>query len=152
MANDQNADVMKTQGNGTFEWTDRHLRNLEAKQKFVEALFVNDWDEMAKWVTEDVALREPARLPFGGVYVGLEGFRKCWDLIPEVSHRTTAIRTLHTYMTADADHLWVELDCTMVQNGTGADISQVVMEKFEFRDGRISAIILYWYNIPDWPK
>jgi hypothetical protein len=55
-------------------------------------------------------------------------------------------------MTADADHLWVELDCTMVQNGTGADISQVVMEKFEFRDGRISAIILYWYNIPDWPK
>ena len=37
--------------------------------------------------------------------------------------RTTAISALHTFMTADPDHLWVELDCTMVQKGTGADIS-----------------------------
>jgi ketosteroid isomerase-like protein len=152
MANDQNHDVMKTQGNGTFEWTEQHLVNLNAKQKFVEALFVNDYEEMAKWATPDFELREPARLPFGGTYVGMDGFKACWDKIPTLSHRTTAISTLHTFMTADPDHLWVELDCTMVQNGTGADISQVVMEKFEFRDGKISAIVLYWFNIPDWPK
>jgi hypothetical protein len=147
-----NEDVMKTQGNGLFEWTEQHRVNLDAKQKFVEALFVNDWDEMAKWVTEDIELREPERLPFGGVYVGLDGFKDCWEKIGRISHKTTAIATLHTYMTADPDHLWVELDCTMIQNETGLDISGVVMEKFEFREGRISAIILYWYNIPDWPK
>jgi hypothetical protein len=145
-------EVMVSQGNGMFEWTEQHRINLEAKQKFVAALFDNDWDEMAKWVTEDVELREPASLPFGGTYVGLDGFKECWDKIPLVSHKTTAIQTLHTYMTANPDHLWVELDCTMIQNGTGRDISQIVMEKFEFRDGKISAIILHWFDIPDWPK
>jgi hypothetical protein len=48
--------------------------------------------------------------------------------------------------------MWVELDCKMIQNGTGKDISQIVMEKFEFRDGKISAIILHWFDIPEWPE
>lgn len=146
------SEVMVSQGNGLFEWTEQHRRNLETKQKFVSALFVNDWDEMARLVTDDVELREPARLPFGGTYVGLAGFKECWDKIGAVSHKTTAIETLHTYMTENPDHLWVELDCKMIQNVTGLDMSGVVMEKFEFRDGKISAIILYWYDIPDWPK
>lgn len=142
------SDVMLSQGNGEFEITDRHRQNLEVKQRFVNALFVNDWDEMARLVTDDVELREPEALPFGGVYKGLAGFRECWDKIPLVSHKTTSIETLHTYLTRDPDHLWVELDCRMVRNDNGEAMDGIVMEKFEFRDGRISAIVLYWYNIP----
>lgn len=141
-------DVMLSQGNGLFNMTERHRINLEAKQKFVDALFKNDWDEMAKWVTEDVELREPAALPFGGTYVGLQGFKECWDKIPQTSHRTISIETLHTYLTENPDHLWVELDCKMVRNDTGERMDDIVMEKFEFRDGRISAIVLNWFNIP----
>lgn len=142
------SDVMLSQGNGTFEWTEQHRINLNAKQKFVDALFVNDWVEMAKWVTDDVELREPEALPFGGIYVGLDGFKECWDKIGKVSHKTTSIETLHTYMTAHPDHLWVELDCKMIRNDTGGSMDQIVMEKFEFRGGKISAIILHWYEIP----
>ncbi|MDR2856541.1 MAG: nuclear transport factor 2 family protein [Novosphingobium sp.] len=141
-------DVMLSQGNGLFEWTDEHRKNLECKQKFVSALFVGDWEEMARLVTDDVELREPDSLPFGGIYKGLEGFRECWDKIPQVSHKTTSIETLHTFMTADPNHLWVELDCKMIRNDNGRSMDQIVMEKFEFRDNRISAIILHWYDIP----
>jgi hypothetical protein len=28
-------------------------------------------------------------------------------------------------------------------------MDQIVMEKFEFRDNKISAIILHWYSIPN---
>lgn len=140
--------TMLTQGNGLFEWTERHRINLEVKQSFVAALFEKDWDGMAKWCTEDFELREPDALPFGGTYVGMQGFRECWDKIPRVSHKTTDIETLHTYMTANPDHLWVELDSKMVRNDNGESMDGVVMEKFEFRDGKISAIILYWFNIP----
>ncbi len=142
------SDVMLSQGNGLFEMTEAHRRNLETKQEFVEALFVNDWEAMANLVTDDVELREPDSLPFGGIYKGLSGFKECWDKIPLVSHKTTSIETLHTFLTANPDHLWVELDCKMVRNDNGENMDQIVMEKFEFRDGKISAIILHWYNIP----
>jgi SnoaL-like domain len=141
-------DVMLTQGNGAFEWTERHYQNLATKQKLVDSLFVNDWDAFAETVTDDVKLIEPDALPFGGTYVGIAGFKEAWAKIPQVSHKTTAIATLHTYMTANPDHLWVELDCKMTRNDNGESMDRIVMEKFEFKGGKISAIILYWDNIP----
>jgi len=113
------SDVMVTQGNGLFEMTPRHKANLEVKQKF------------------------------GGIYKGVEGFRKCWEMIPKVSHVTERIETLHTYLTENPDHMFVELDCAGRRLDNGERFSGIVMEKFEFRDGLISAIVLYWFNIPD---
>ena len=143
------SDVMGPQGKGVFEITDRHRANVAVKQKFVDALFRNDWNEMAQCVTDDVELREPDALPFGGVYKGLDGFKQCWEKIPKVSHVTESIETLHTYLTEDPDHMWVELDCVMRRLDNGEKFRDIVMEKFEFRDGKISAIVLNWYNIPD---
>jgi ketosteroid isomerase-like protein len=128
--------------------TQRHKANLECKQKFVEALFVNDWEAMARYVTPDVELREPDALPFGGIHKGLDGFKKCWEMIPKISHVTERIETHHTYLTANPDHLFVELDFSGKRLDNGETISGIVMEKFEFRDGKISAIVLYWFNIP----
>ena len=146
------SDVMVTQGSGLFEMTPRHKANLEVKQKFVNALFHNDWDEVARLSHPELELREPAALPYGGIFKGVEGFKKCWDMIPKVSHVTERIETLHTYLTENPDHMFVELECTGRRLDNGERFSGIVMEKFEFRDGLISAIVLYWFNIPDFKK
>ena len=146
------SDVMVSQGNGLFQMTAKHAANLGVKQKLVDALFVNDWNAVGYCLHSSFELREPAALPFGGTYRGVEGFRKCWELIPKISHVTKRIETLHTYLTENPDHLWVELDFTGTRLDNGQEVAGIVMEKFEFTDGLISAIILYWYNIPDFKQ
>lgn len=146
------SDAKISNGNDLFELTLRHQANLDVKKKFVAALAAKDWDEAAKYVHPDFELREPAALPYGGVYKGMSGFRECLEKIPKISHRTERIEILRTYFTQDPDHLFSELDFAGVRVDTGERISSGVVEKFEFRDGKISAIVLYWFDIPDFKK
>jgi ketosteroid isomerase-like protein len=118
------------------------------KTQFVDALFSGNWEVMAGLVHPDFELREPDALPYGGVYKGLDGFKKCWELIPQVSHKADHLDTLRTYFAEDPDSIIVELDFVGSRRDTGEKISSKVMEQFEFRDGKIVAITLYWFNIP----
>ena len=139
---------MLSQGNGIWEWTPQHHHNNAVKTRFVDALFQNDWDTMATMIHPDFELREPDRLAYGGIYKGLDGFKKCWDLIPQVGHKTTHLTTLRNHFTEDPGSIVVELETRGVHNETGNEFESKVMEQFEFKDGKISAIVLYWYNIP----
>jgi len=138
---------MISQGNGTFEMTEAHRRNNDLKTRFVDALFKNDWEAMAPMVHPDFELREPVALPYGGTYKGLNGFKHCWELIPASGHKTEYLNTLGTYFTEDPNSIFVELD-TRGTSHKGEPYASKVMEQFEFRDGLISAIILFWFNIP----
>lgn len=140
--------TMVSQGNGPPTMTPQHWANHETKTRFVSALFANDWDTMATLVHPSFELREPEALPYGGIYKGLDGFKKCWELIPQSSHKAEHLDTLHTYFTESPDHIFVELDFRGTRRDTGEKIESLVMEKFEFRDGKISAVVLFWYNIP----
>ena len=128
--------------------TPAHQRSHEVKTRFVEALFSNDWDTMAKLVHPDFELREPAALPYGGIYKGIEGFKKCWDLIPQSSHKTEHLDTLRCYFTEDPNSIIVELEFRGSRRDTGEKFASKVMEQFELCDGKIIAITLYWFNIP----
>ena len=139
---------MISQGNGVPKMTPKHEANNAVKIRFVDALFSNDWATMAPLVHPDFELREPDALPYGGIYKGIDGFKKCWELIPKASHVTEHLDTLHTYFTEDPDRIVVELDFRGSRRGTGEKFASKVMEQFEFRDGKIAAIILYWFNIP----
>jgi uncharacterized protein len=139
---------MVSQGNGVPEMTDRHHRNNEVKTRFVDALFQNDFDTMAELMHPEFELREPEALPYGGVYKGIEGFKRCWDLIPEAGLKTEYLDTLRCFFTEDPDSIVVELETRGTVSQTGAKFDTKVMEQFDFKDGLISAIILYWLNIP----
>jgi len=140
--------TMISQGNGVPTMTPEHYTNHETKTRFVDALFANDWDTMATLVHPDFELREPDALPYGGIYKGIEGFKACWDLIPQSSHVAEHLDTLRCYFTEDPNSIIVELDFRGSRKDTGEKIASKVMEQFEFRDGKISAIVLYWFNIP----
>jgi ketosteroid isomerase-like protein len=139
---------MISQGNGIWEWTDQHRHNEAVKTRFVDALFKNDWDTLATLVHPDFELREPDALAYGGIYKGIEGFKKCWELIPLAGHKTTHLTTLRNHMTEDPNSIVVELETRGVHNETGKEFESKVMEQFEFIDGKVSAIVLFWYNIP----
>ncbi|MBY0420739.1 MAG: nuclear transport factor 2 family protein [Parvularculaceae bacterium] len=139
---------MKSQGSGLPKITPRHEANYAVKTKFVDALFAGDWATMETLVHPDFELREPAALPYGGVWKGMEGFRKCWALIPTTSHKTEHLDTLRTFFADDPDSIIVELDFHAARLDNGEKFGTKVMEQFEFKDGKISAIALYWFNIP----
>jgi ketosteroid isomerase-like protein len=137
---------MISQGNGVPAMTPQHHANNDVKTRFVEALFANDWEAMAPFVHPDFELREPDALPYGGVYKGLDGFKKCWELIPQTGHKTEYLNTLRCYFTEDPDSIIVELD-TRGTKHSGKKFASKVMEQFEFREGKILAITLFWFNI-----
>ena len=138
-----------SQGNGVPTMTPKHHANNEIKTRFVDALFANDWDTMAKLVHPDFELREPVALPYGGTYKGIKGFKDCWDKIPQSSHKTEHLDTLRCYFTEDPDSIIVELEFRGSRRDTGEKFASKVMEQFEFKDAKIIAITLYWFNIPD---
>jgi len=136
-----------SQGNGVPTMTPQHHVNNEVKTRFVDALFANDWKAMAPLVHPDFELREPDALPYGGVYKGLDGFKRCWELIPQTGHKTEYLNTLRCYFTEDPDSLIVELEARGTNTKTDKKFAGKVMEQFEFRDGKILAISLFWFNI-----
>jgi len=139
--------VMISQGNGVPTMTPQHHANNAVKTRFVEALFANDWKAMAPFVHPDFELREPDALPYGGIYKGLDGFKKCWELIPQTGHTTEYLNTLRCYFTEDPNSIIVELETRGTNTKTGKKFAGKVMEQFEFRDGKIVAIVLFWFNI-----
>jgi len=140
--------TMISQGNGVPAMTPQHYTNNDVKTRFVDALFSNDWETMAGLVHPDFELREPKALPYGGTYRGIEGFKKCWELIPQSSHVTEYLDTLRCYFTEDPNSILVELDFRGRRRGSDEKFGSKVMEQFEFRDSKIVAIVLYWFDIP----
>jgi ketosteroid isomerase-like protein len=139
---------MMSQGNGVPVMTPQHHHNADVKTRFVDALFKNDWDTMSTLVHPDFELREPDALSYGGIYKGLDGFRKCWELIPEAGLQTEYLNTLRCFFTEDPDSIIVELETRGTVKQTGEKFASKVMEQFDFKDGLIVAIVLYWFNIP----
>lgn len=139
---------MISMGNGVPVMTPQHHHNEAVKTRFVEGLFRNDWDLLATLVHPDFELREPAALSYGGVWKGIDGFRKCWELIPEAGLKTEHLDTLRCFFTEDPDSIIVELETRGTVVSTGEPFSSKVMEQFDFKDGLVSAIVLYWFNIP----
>ena len=141
-----------SQGNGVPTMTPQHHANNDVKTRFVDALFADDWETMAQLVHPDFELREPDALPYGGIWKGIDGFKECWQLIPQASHVTEHLDTLRCYFTEDPNSINVELEFRGSKRDTGEKFASKVMEQFEFIDGKISAITLYWFNIPPFEK
>ena len=140
---------MISQGNGVPKMTPQHEANYETKTRFVDAVFSNDWGTMATLVHPDFELREPNALPYGGTYKGIDGFKKCLELIPQASHVTEHLDTLRCFFTEDPDSIIAELEFRGAKRDTGEKFASKVMEQFDFCDGKIIAIVLFWFNIPD---
>jgi ketosteroid isomerase-like protein len=141
---------MLSQGKGVPEMTPLHHANHEIKKRFVDALFAKDWDTVRELCHPDIVLREPKALPYGGDYKGYEGFRECWDKIPVAGHKAESLDTLRTFFSEDPNTIIVELDFKGTMTSTGERVDSIVLEQFDFKDGKVIAILVYWFDIPNY--
>jgi uncharacterized protein len=117
------------------------------KERFVGAIMAGDWETAGQLADPDFELREPASLPYGGIYKGIEGFQKCLAAIQK-AHKTTGLDIMDSYFPADSDRMITEMEWRGVPNATGQEASSRVLEHYAFRDGKVLSITLFWFNIP----
>ena len=96
----------------------------------------------------DFTLREPEALPYGGDYKGIEGFKTCWNKI-KATIATESLETVRTFFADDADHMVCELAVKGKVIATGKRYDSHVFEQWQLRSGKILAITLYWFKLPD---
>jgi ketosteroid isomerase-like protein len=119
----------------------------DIKKQFLDALVAGDFAGMEQLADPDFEIREPAALPYGGIYKGVEGFRKCLGAI-QGFHKTTRLDTLNTYFAPGADSMVTEMEWAGIPHNTGQEVSSKVLEQYEFRNDKVLAITLYWFDIP----
>ncbi len=124
--------------------------NYPIKERMVKAVLSGDWETAGTLLHPDFALHEPASLPFGGVYKGLEGFKE-FSKIVRTFIKTESIETIRNYFTDDPDYILVEAATKGKVLATGVAYESPVMEEFRFRDGKVLSIMPCWFNIPDFP-
>ena len=119
----------------------------ELKEQFVGAIMAGDWESARQLADLEFELREPAALPYGGIYKGIEGFQKCLAAIQQ-AHKTTRLDILDSYFTSNPDRMITEMEWSGIPHATGREHTSKVLEQYEFRDGKVLAITLFWFNIP----
>jgi ketosteroid isomerase-like protein len=119
----------------------------ELKERFVGAIMKGDWESARHLADPDFELREPAALPYGGIYKGIEGFQQCLAAIQK-AHKTTGLDIMDSYFPAKGDRMITEMEWRGIPLGTGQEAASRVLEHYEFRDGKVLSITLFWFNIP----
>lgn len=102
-----------------------------------------DIRQLAKAFADDVVVREPASLPYGGDWRGLNGIARLFDRMNDVWSNMD-LKELHVTGTPDRIHLSCTL--TMVARSTGKSITQPFCEFLRFRDGRLAEGIPFYYD------
>ena len=123
--------------------------NHATKKRFVEALFSDGWEALASTTHPDFELHEPDALPYGGIWKGVDGFKACWAKIRQGALDTEHLETVRTYFADDEDHLVCLLHARGKVRATGEPFDSLVCEQWEFKDGRIHRIRVYWFNPPN---
>ncbi|MBP1848238.1 ketosteroid isomerase-like protein [Rhizobium petrolearium] len=102
-----------------------------------------DIRQLAKAFADDVVVREPASLPYGGDWRGLDGIARLFDRMNDVWSNMD-LKELHVTGAPDRIHLSCTL--TMVARSTGKSITQPFCEFLHFRDGRLAEGIPFYYD------
>ena len=95
-------------------------------------------------VTEDIRIKQAQSLPFGGEYVG-------WDGYLEVTGKLFGkMRKVHLELIETWDGPQCSLIAHFILNSvskrTQEDISMPLLEKWEFKDEKVAAITPFYYD------
>lgn len=119
--------------------------NTARLQDFVGLLNQGRFDEARKFVSPTIVMHEPAVIPYGGDFVGLEGF----DLFRK--------RFAATWRKWEDGPIWyAEHNGTVVKHNviratsraTGRVYETPLAEFFTFADGKIVEVYIYYQDIP----
>ena len=105
--------------------------------RFIES---GRFDEAIGMLAEDVVIREPADLPYGGEYHGIDGIRELMGRIGAVAELgSDRVEVLDA-----SNPIVVRLVSRITSRRTGEAVVVDVVELYRVRDGRIAEMDIYY--------
>jgi ketosteroid isomerase-like protein len=114
--------------------------NVDILTRFFDLVLEGEMAAALELIHPECVLNEAAGLPYGGDYIGGEGFLKLWTVIAQDFDLTVTSSQLH-----DAGEVVVaEMRAALRSKATGQDIDTSIVELYRFTDGQISGIDVYY--------
>jgi hypothetical protein len=113
-------------------------------ESFLAALAAGDFETIGGMLDPGFTMREADGLPYGGVYEGVEGWRR---LLPLIGKTWAGLKVRPIEFPAEgADALVVRLALSGRSRKTGRPFETTVMELWRFREGRLAEILPYYWD------
>ncbi|WP_105384702.1 nuclear transport factor 2 family protein [Neorhizobium alkalisoli] len=126
---------------------DNIARTLVERMFAVEMAFMGskhrDVGQLADAFAEDVVVREPHSLPYGGNWIGLDGISA---LITRMSDVWSDMRIDDLEVTGSPERVYLSCELTMVSRVSGKTTIQPFCERLDFRDGRLVEGIPFYHD------
>jgi ketosteroid isomerase-like protein len=126
-----------------MEIADLHKRNLEVVTTMAANGIRGRWDVVRPLVADDIVLRVPETLPWGGVRRGWDGYQG-------------ALLTMGSFFSEFdvgpfsfdpfADKVLIQTEIRGRVASTGKAVAMPLLEVWQVRDGQVCEIIAYFYD------
>ena len=120
------------------------MSHRDLSERFLAALAIGDFDTLGTLLAPGFVVHEPAGLPYGGDYAGVEGWRTLSKAIVATwaGFRITA----KEFCGETEDSLVVRLFVQGRARKSGAPFETSVLELWKFRDGLLAEITPYYWD------
>jgi hypothetical protein len=119
--------------------------DTERLQRFVELMNSGRYDDARGMLSDDVVIREPPAIPYGGEFKGLAGF----DEFRRVFGGTWKSWTDGPIWYAENEGTVAKLNViTAVSRATGKTYSTLLAEFFTFADGKLVEVEVFYQDLP----
>lgn len=122
--------------------------NIAVKDRFISAVLSRQKDKIGDLLDPNFELYQATGLEYAGVYKGHQGFITFLDKY-SLTHTTDSIDLINTFVsTSNPDILVLELRSRGMLNSSGRKFDSTVLERWEFREGKLRSIVPHWFEIP----
>lgn len=122
----------------------QHASLTQANRQIIEGLYAagkrNDFEDICRRLHQAVVVHEPAFLPYGGSYEGLDAYVN--RLVPELCKYLDVPSLQVSHLVADGDR--VAAFITIREKQSNRELQ--IMEAFLLREGRIIEVRIYYYE------
>jgi ketosteroid isomerase-like protein len=118
-------------------------RNLEAVQTMAANGILGNWDVVRPFVADDIVLRVPETLPWGGERRGWDGYQQALTIMTAFF---TDIAVSDVSFTPVEDTVIIRMIISARVVATGKAISMPLLEVWRVRDGKVCDITAFFFD------
>ena len=122
--------------------------NVAIKDRFVEAVFSGDHDTLRALIDPSFELHQPDGLPYEGIYKGSDGFLNFLDKFMAAYDLESLDETALYVEDSNPDRLALGFHIKGRMKGDGRSFDSPQFETWDFRDGKLVNIRVFWYKLP----
>jgi hypothetical protein len=124
-------------------------KNEELVKNFFKAFSTGDMDLFHSITTDDLIMNEPGTTAVAGDYFGRDNVLAMFGELGRITEGSLKIEGVN-HILANDDIGVAFFDCSAIRHGER--IESMVAEKYTIRDGKISEIRAYVYDMPEWDR